>query len=1043
MTTIAQVAVELQGDITKLLKDAQKGGSDAGDAAGQSFAAKFGSAAASKALWAGFAAGAGIATAGLLQLDAATAKFRADTGATQADVAKMQSTVLGLNRSNLESIDELTSVNATLRTDLGYTQDQADATEQSFLNYAKATGQDAVGGTQALSQVLKAWNVDASDSTSVMDQLVASHQKYGGSIEDDQRALVALAPALQASNTSLDEAIGFLNLAAKSGIDASNATAALNHAVKDLKPGQSLDDLIKQISSIQDPTLRAQEAIKVFGARGGVQLSEALKPGVDSLSQFEVSASDAADATQKAADDIDSSLTNQVQLAIKNVGGLFIQLAAPAGPVLTGLGGMITAIKAAGLDDAFTSLWSKLAASPAIAGAIAGAGSLAGSAYGGALKAGTWITDALGVSWTAAGTAGAADATAAGTEDGAAYAGGAKAAITAATGGLGLAGLLTGALAAGGTGLGIGIGLDWLDQNVFHGDQMRQQARDEANKTASEFFSAWGESFATQEKLNEAQTGAFIQQLLKPLTDATAAYTASQNSAAGATRDAGYEVDNANPIWSKFLHVITNGTSYFDQFTTAAGNTGAGLDSVNQRAQATAAGLDTSVHAGIASLQQLPAAATKVGVDTLDNLAKGINDERQKPVDEMNALVTALKTPLSQTAETTRLLGELASKALVEGLQSGDPAIRAQADATRQSIIDRLNQLTPDAGTIGKKGMQELASALKSEDPAIRAAAQEIELQIQRGLAPIATDAKLWGQKTGDAWVLGVTNSIKGGQTEIIGALAVAKGPLEAHSPPGPLSPLHLIDVWGKNTGLAWVQGLVQGLEQGPDAAKLTLSKVQSAFTDAVNNYGGVGSLIPAATPAAQSEALKGYIANLEDELKKTYDPQQRLQLEQQIADYTNRLNSLVGQASTSNEQAIDALRGYIDNLDKALLTETDPQKYQDLLNKLIDYSNRITAIQAQTNAASAAVTSTAAPTVPSLTDLTTAPAMNAPGVPVVPVTNGGIGSLRNDPSFYDQFGSHSTPAPISVTINNPAPEPASTSVKNRLQTMAAFGVLG
>jgi hypothetical protein len=154
-----------------------------------------------------------------------------------------------------------------------------------------------------------------------MDKLVASHQKYGGSIEENQQSLATLAPQLKALNVDVDGAIGLLNLFAASGLDSSKATAALNTAVAKLKPGQSLDDLIAKISAIEDPTQRAKAAIDVFGARGGVALANALKPGVTGLKDFEVSAGDASGAVKKASDQIDSSLENTVQLAIKDYGG--------------------------------------------------------------------------------------------------------------------------------------------------------------------------------------------------------------------------------------------------------------------------------------------------------------------------------------------------------------------------------------------------------------------------------------------------------------------------------------------------------------------------------------------------------------------------------------------------------------------------------------------------------------------------------------------------------------------------------------------------
>src|SRR4029077_14744655 len=144
--------------------------------------------------------------------------------------------------------------------------------------------------------------------------------------------------------------IGLLNLFAASGLDSEKALTALNTAVKKLKPGQNLDDLVKEVSSIEDPTKRAQKAIEIFGAKGGVALANALRPGVNSLKDFEISAADAAGATDKAAGRIEDSLGNRFQLAIKKAGAAIIGFGQDFGPALTGLASVAALGGSLGLD---------------------------------------------------------------------------------------------------------------------------------------------------------------------------------------------------------------------------------------------------------------------------------------------------------------------------------------------------------------------------------------------------------------------------------------------------------------------------------------------------------------------------------------------------------------------------------------------------------------------------------------------------------------------------------------------------------------------
>jgi hypothetical protein len=237
-------------------------------------------------------------------------------------------------RNNLQGFDEIGQVMAQVHNDLGLTGDAADAASEKFLKFGTATGQDAAGAVSHLREVLDAWNLKASDAGTLMDKLVVSHQKFGGEIGANTDALRAMAPAMQAANMTVDDGIGLLNLFETAGIDASKAPAALAHAVKQLKPGQDLNDLIAQIASIQDPTLRAQKAMEIFGAKAGIGFAQAIKPGTDSLESFGITATDAAGATDRAAAAVESGFGSQFQLILKNAGGALADFGTHFGPLL-------------------------------------------------------------------------------------------------------------------------------------------------------------------------------------------------------------------------------------------------------------------------------------------------------------------------------------------------------------------------------------------------------------------------------------------------------------------------------------------------------------------------------------------------------------------------------------------------------------------------------------------------------------------------------------------------------------------------------------
>jgi hypothetical protein len=274
-------------------------------------------------------AGAGLMLQAVSQqakeLDAATQKLAADTGLSGDALAAQGKAIDSLYTHSLLSMDQVESTLAVVISGFGLAGQAADDLTAEFVKYEEATGQGA-DAVQTLKMVTDAWNLSAADSTTIMDQLVASHQQYGTVIGDMQSALQKIAPAMQAMGMSEKDGVDLLNLFASAGIDAGKASMGLQTAVKALKPGQSLNDLIVQISSIQNPLERAQAAGKVFGTRLGSQMALALQPGITSLDQFATSADTTTGASDRAAQAIQDDFGNRVTLAIRSVIGPLAEL---------------------------------------------------------------------------------------------------------------------------------------------------------------------------------------------------------------------------------------------------------------------------------------------------------------------------------------------------------------------------------------------------------------------------------------------------------------------------------------------------------------------------------------------------------------------------------------------------------------------------------------------------------------------------------------------------------------------------------------------
>ena len=274
----------------------------------------------------------GVAMAGANQLDAATKRLVADTGLTGKAAEDAGHSLANMYKNNLQGFDAIGAAIAKVHNDMGLVGEAADEETQRFLTFQKATGQtsDAV---KEFDDIQDAWNLTSADTQSLMDKLIVSHQKFGGVIAESESALHTMAPAMQAANMTIDDGIALLNLFETAGIDASKAPVALARAVKLLKPGQDLNDLIAQLGAIEDPTLRGQKAMEIFGARSGIGLAQAIKPGMTSLADLTASLGETAGASDRAAE-ASLSWGDRATLAMHKVGGALAEFGTQFGPLL-------------------------------------------------------------------------------------------------------------------------------------------------------------------------------------------------------------------------------------------------------------------------------------------------------------------------------------------------------------------------------------------------------------------------------------------------------------------------------------------------------------------------------------------------------------------------------------------------------------------------------------------------------------------------------------------------------------------------------------
>jgi len=162
-----------------------------------------------------------------------------------------------------------------------------------------------------------------------------------------------------------------------------------------------------------------------------------------------------------------------------------------------------------------------------------------------------------------------------------------------------------------------------------------------------------------------------------------------------------------------------------------------------------------------------------------------------------------------QAALTALLTGE----DMAEGLTSPLPEVVAAYESLRDQALLALLDLYQKGGPAGAAAAKAIAVLF---DP-------------KNTTSPFA-GMQSWGDASVDAWIKGIIASLKAHEEEVRISVGRYAGKFIAQSPPGPESPLHLIDVWGAKTGQAWIGGIVAAIRGGVGQLAAPLAAIRDPF---------------------------------------------------------------------------------------------------------------------------------------------------------------------------------------------------------------------
>jgi hypothetical protein len=728
----------------QFVADAVKVGGQAGDAAGKTMGSRTSTAmraamgAGVKVLAGGAAAAFGIAAKGALEMENAMARYRAETGATAEEAERALDAANKVAGSQRMSLDAVTDVAIRVKRDLGAVGDEADQLTEQFARFARVTRQDAAGAVVAFDGILDAWGLGVEHSAGLMDKLLVSTQRFGGSLEERQGALARMAPQMRALNLEVDDGIALLNLFEESGVDASKVPTALNSAIQKLD-GKPFMEFVAELAAIPDEGERARRAMEVLGARGGASLATALGKGAEGLDAWAISAEDAAGATQEAADAIDNTVSGRLAKWASEAGAALRGLGADFGPLLTGAAAVASLGGSLGLDKALAKGFGSLASSSLVKGAASRAGLAVGLIFSGAM----FVTDKLTSLASAAlmklpvGLAGPA------------------AAAGSAIGGILAAAIPLGIVAAGGAAIALAF------KSIFLDPGLQQQTRDIGAGVGQLMVDG------TVEQLQTAKAA-----IEKGIADIKA-LPLGELLYGDQIRDLQIELDRVNADIEAQGQLLPE--SYADGIEAGAPAVGAAVNKLGWGLTGKWGGIKQD--------------AREAGEEVPKEIGAGILSRQARVGEAMDVLINLQDNIMSRSEELAYLHGVRTDERLAKGLQSQRPAVRRAAQAVLSDWEQRMTVLASKGGKAGEKADRELAKALKSKIPEVRAAAQRVIDATEAKLDNAKGAAGDAGEDAGEAFAARLRAAARAGVIELNfgGRFSVtaraAGGPLAAGQP--------------------------------------------------------------------------------------------------------------------------------------------------------------------------------------------------------------------------------------------------------------------
>ena len=266
------------------------------------------------------------------------------TGEALEGLTKSADNVFGTMPEDMSTVGEaIGEVNTRFHT----TGTELEKTSKQFIQFASINGTNVTQSVDQVDKIMKAWNVDASQTGNLLGLLTAKAQETGISVDTLESNVLDNNAAFKEMGLSLPQAINLMAQFDANGVDSTQAMAGLKKALQNAtSEGKSMDEALSEtigsIKNAKTETEAMQIATELFGKKGAAEMTKAIRENRIDLtslsSSMEEYGTTVEDTYNGTLDPIDNAKVamNNAKLALSTLASTAQTSAAPMIEKLTG-----------------------------------------------------------------------------------------------------------------------------------------------------------------------------------------------------------------------------------------------------------------------------------------------------------------------------------------------------------------------------------------------------------------------------------------------------------------------------------------------------------------------------------------------------------------------------------------------------------------------------------------------------------------------------------------------------------------------------------